>query len=49
MTDGSDDYRASDDDVGASQEGKHFEEVLHEMLAIIANHDDKIRGSQEMR
>jgi hypothetical protein len=35
MGDGSDDSGASDDDDGGSQEETPFEEVLHEMLAII--------------
>jgi hypothetical protein len=37
MADSSDDYGASDDHDGASQEEMPFEAVLHEMLAIIAN------------
>jgi hypothetical protein len=34
---GSNDYDVSNDDDGASQEGAPFEEVLHDILAIITN------------
>jgi hypothetical protein len=37
MAEGSDDYGASDDDDRASQQEMPFQEVLHEMLGIIAD------------
>jgi hypothetical protein len=49
MADGSDDHGASDDDDGASQEEMPFEEVLHEMLGIIASHEKKMRRCSEIR
>jgi hypothetical protein len=43
MAEVSDDYGTSDDDDGASQEDVPFEEVLHEILGIIANHEKTMR------
>jgi hypothetical protein len=36
MADGSDDYGASDDDDGASQQEMAFEDVLHEIRLFLA-------------
>jgi hypothetical protein len=51
MADRSHDYGASDDDDddGVSQEEMPFEEVLHEMLGKIADHEKKMRRSSEIR
>jgi hypothetical protein len=49
MADRSDDYGASDDDDGASQEEMPFEEVFSQMLGIIANHEKEMRRSSEIR
>jgi hypothetical protein len=49
MADGSDDHGTSDDDDGASQEKTPFEEVLPEMLGIMADHEKKMRGCSEIR